>query len=153
MSNSFLTSNKVSMDIFKKINDYLHGWGYAALIVCVNSMTLFLDLPSHFRQLNSTLGITQKGAGKSTLLVHILAKSNPKLFQPLPKKMFESQLIQQPEQYFNGKILIHDDIIVGFGGLSKKQRQQLVNFFTSLLSDGSYDRQDFGHLKDIKKRT
>jgi len=145
----FEINNKVSLETANQIEKYLKGWGFPSLIIIINSMSLFLKLPKQFKQLNSTLCIAQRGSGKSTLILHILAKSNPKIFQILPKKMFESLLIKNQKSFFDKKALAHDDIIVAFGGLSKKQREQLVNFFVLLLSDGTYDRQDINHLKDI----
>ena len=140
--NEFRENNKVSIEIANKIESYLKYWGVVSLIPIINTMSLFLDLPEQYKQLNSTLCISQRGSGKSTLLLHILPEPNKRKFQILPKKIFESLLMQEKKSYFHLKILIHDDIIVAFGGLSKKQREQLVNLFTSILSDGCYGRQN-----------
>ncbi len=139
-SPEFKEANKVSLKIAEEIERVLKFNGLASLITIVNSMSLSLKLPSQFKQRNSTLAVNNKGGGKSTLLIHILAKSNPKFFQILPKKMFESELIDKDHKYFHNKILIHDDIIAAIGGMSKKQREQLIGFFTLLLSDGHYSR-------------
>jgi len=143
-----MESNNVSLKIASEVEKVLKFNGLTALIPIINSMSLCLKLPEQFKQLNSTLSISPKGQGKSTLLIHILAKSNPKYFVVLPKKMFESQLLEKPKDYFNHKIMIHDDIISALGGTNKKQREQLTGFFTQLLSDGNYSREN-KELKDI----
>jgi hypothetical protein len=73
------------------------------------------------------------------LLERILAASNPEHFVVLPPKIFESELVTKPRDFFHNKILILDDLIVTFEGMSTKQRQQLVNFWTKLL-EGNYAR-------------
>lgn len=146
----FRTANKRSIEFANKVETYLKGWGIPSLIVIINSMSLFLKTQEQYKQLNSTLCIAVRGSGKSTLLLHILAKSNPKMFQILPKKIFESELVKKPRDYFDNKILIHDDIIVAFGGLNKKQREQLIGFFGLLLSDQSYSREGLDHLKNVR---
>jgi DNA-binding MarR family transcriptional regulator len=57
----------------------------------------------------------------------------------LRPKIFESELVTKGREYFHNKIMVHSDLIVAFEGMSTKQRQQLVNFFTALL-EGSYSR-------------
>jgi hypothetical protein len=57
----------------------------------------------------------------------------------LPPKIFESQLVQKPREYFHNKILVLHDLIVSFEGLDMKQRQQLQNFWSMIL-EGSYAR-------------
>lgn len=142
ISEGFKQANWKSMEIATKIEAVLRFNGFASLIPIVGCMSLCLDLPNQLKQRNSTLNVSPRGTGKSTLLIHILAKSNPRFFQVLPKKMFESLLLDEPRAYFHNKILVHDDIIIAFGGTNKKQREQLTGFFTSLLSDGSYSRKD-----------
>ena len=140
-SNAFVEANKKSLEIAKKIEEVLKFKGIPSLIPIINSHSLSLKLPIGFKQRNSTLCIDPKGYGKSTLLIDILAKSNPKYFQVLPKKIFESELVEMPKDYFHNKILVHDDLIAVLGGTSTKQRQQLTSFWTQLLADGRYSRK------------
>jgi hypothetical protein len=92
-------------------------------------------------KLNSCLIIAPRGSGKSELLERMLAASNPEHFTVLPPKIFESQLVDKPREFFDNKVLVLDDLIVTFEGLDLKQRQQLQNFWTKLL-EGSYGRDD-----------
>jgi hypothetical protein len=140
-SEAFKKDNRTSLGIANKVEKVLKYKGLASLVPIINSCSISLKLSNQFKQLNSTLSVDQRGFGKSTLLKHILSKSNPKFFQVLPMKCFESQLVEKPKEYFHNKILVHDDLITSFSGSSTKQRQQLTNFFTLLLSDGSYDRE------------
>ena len=149
LSDKFKKMNKVSLEIATKIEEVLKFKGLPSLIPIINSCSICVKLPKQYSQLNSTLCIDQRGFGKSTLLIHILAESNPKFFVILPKKVFESRLIEKPREYYHNKVLIHDDLTVSFGGTTTKQRQQLTNFFTQLLSDGRYEREGKSHLKDI----
>jgi hypothetical protein len=103
-------------------------------------MSINLKL-SGIRKLNSCLIVAPRGSGKSELLEHILAASNPNHFVVLPPKIFESQLVTKPREFFHNKIIVLDDLIVTFEGMSTKQRQQLVNFWTKLL-EGSYSRNE-----------
>jgi hypothetical protein len=57
----------------------------------------------------------------------------------LPPKIFESELVAKGREFFHNKILVIDDLIPTFEGMSTKQRQQLVNFWTKLL-EGGYAR-------------
>jgi len=111
-------------------------------------MSINLKLPSLTRKLNSCLIVAPKGSGKSELLVHILARSNPEHFRELPSKIFESELVKKGRDYFHNKIMVRDDLITTFEGMSKKQRQQLVNFFTELLGKREYSRDREG-LNDV----
>jgi len=149
VSESFERDNVKSVEIAEAIEDYLQGMGVVGLIVAINSISLCLDLPEQYKQRNSVILILDRGAAKSTLLVDLLAKSNPKMFTKLDKKLFESELVQKPKEYFHNKVLVHDDLIIAFTGMSTKQRQQLINFFTSLLSDKEYSRERNNQLKDV----
>ena len=60
-------------------------------------------------------------------------------FVTLPPRIFESELVTKPREFFHNKIMVLDDLIVTFEGTSTKQRQQLVNFWTKLL-EGNYAR-------------
>jgi hypothetical protein len=113
----------------------------------VNSMSINLKVPET-RKLNSCLVVAPRGTGKSELLERILAASNPNHFTVLPPKIFESELVTKPREFFHNKILVSDDLIVTFEGMSTKQRQQLVNFWTKLL-EGSYSR-DRNAIVDVR---
>ena len=101
-------------------------------------MSINLKL-SGARKLNSCLLVAPRGSGKSELLERILAASNPEHFVTLPPRIFESELVTKPREFFHNKIMVLDDLIVTFEGTSTKQRQQLVNFWTKLL-EGNYAR-------------
>jgi hypothetical protein len=83
--------------------------------------------------------IAPRGSGKSELLERMLAASNPEHFTVLPPKIFESELVTKGREFFHNKIIVLDDLIVTFEGMSTKQRQQLVNLWVKLL-EGSYAR-------------
>lgn len=72
-------------------------------------------------------------------LATFFTKSNPEHFVVLPPKIFERELVTKGRDYFHNKIVVHDDLIVTFTGMSPKQREQLVNFWTMLL-EGDYAR-------------
>jgi hypothetical protein len=145
----FETENANSIKIANDIEGYLPGMGLIGLIVATNSISICVELPKQYKQRNSIILILGRGSAKSTLLIDILAKSNKKMFVKLDKKLFESELVQKPKEYFHNKVLIHDDLIIAFTGMSTKQRQQLVNFFTSILSDKEYSRERNNQLKDV----
>ena len=130
---------KTTLELAEKVDSYLKEWLLPSIIPIVNSMCINLKLPPEIKKLNSCLIISPRGTGKSVLLEDILAKSNPEHCIILPPKIFESELIQKPKDYFHNKILIQSDLIVTFEGLNIKQRQQLTNFWTKLL-EGNYGR-------------
>jgi hypothetical protein len=74
-------------------------------------------------------------------LERILAASNPEHFVVLPAKIFESELVMKERRFFHNKIIILDDLIVSFEGMSSKQRDQLVGFWTKIL-EGKYGREE-----------
>jgi hypothetical protein len=90
---------------------------------------------------NNVLLVTPSGIGKKMLLYHILQKSNPKWFPELPDKFFESQILLEPDEKFNRKVWVFDDLITVFRGTSTKQREQLMGFFNSFLTKGEYSRK------------
>jgi hypothetical protein len=135
----FLKECRKTLEFAAAIESWLKGWLLPSIIPIVNSMSINLKLPPGTRKLNSCLIVAPRGSGKSELLEHILARSNPEHFVVLPQKMFESELVKKTRDYFHGKIVVHDDLIIAFEGMSTKQRQQLVNFWTKLL-EGSYAR-------------
>ncbi|MFA4886744.1 MAG: hypothetical protein WC595_00885 [Candidatus Nanoarchaeia archaeon] len=148
-SEEFKKLNKESIRICNEIENVLQGMGLVAMILIINSLSLCLKLPKTVRQRNSTLLIALRGCAKSTLIVDILGESNPNFFQRLDTKTFESQLVKKPKEYFQNKVLAHDDLITLLAGLSIKQRQQLVNFFVQILNGGRYSREGV-ELKDVK---
>lgn len=85
--------------------------------------------------------IAPKGSGKSDLLKDMLAKGNPNHFVFLEEKIFESQLIARPKEYYHNKIVVSHDLIPTFEGMKTVQRQQFTNFWVSLL-EGNYARVD-----------
>ncbi len=112
-------------------------------------MSINLKLPDT-RKLNSCLIVAPRGSGKTELLERTLAASNPEHFVVLPPKIFESELVTKPRDYFHNKILVLDDLIVTFEGMSTKQRQQLVNFWTKLLEGGyARDRNAIVNVRTI----
>ena len=150
ISLTFLLKNKrfkkdcnKTLELANKVDSYLKGRSIPSIIPIVNSMCINLKLPQEIKKLNSCLIISPRGSGKTVFLEDILAKSNPEHFVILPPKIFESELVEKEKEYFHNKILIQSDLIVTFEGLSKKQRQQLTNFFTKLL-EGNYARDKKG---------
>jgi len=112
-------------------------------------MSINLKLPET-RKLNSCLVVAPRGSGKTELLERTLAVNNPEHFVVLPPKIFESELVTKPRDYFHNKILVLDDLIVTFEGMSTKQRQQLVNFWTKLLEGGyARDRNAIVNVRTI----
>jgi hypothetical protein len=134
----FLKDCKKTLELALLVEGWLKGWLLPSIIVIVNCMSLNLKMFNE-RKLNSCLIVAPRGSGKGDLLERILAASNPNHFVVLPPKIFESELITKPREFFHNKIIVLVDLIVTFEGMSIKQRQQLVNFFTMLL-EGSYAR-------------
>jgi len=143
----FLRDCKETLEFACKVESWLKGWLIAAIIPIVNAMSINLKLPPGTRKLNSCLIVSPRGSGKSELLEHILAASEPEHFRALPPKIFESELVTKGRDYFHNKIMVIDDLIPTFEGMSTKQRQQLVNFWTKLL-EGNYGR-DRDTLSDV----
>jgi hypothetical protein len=135
----FLKECRKTLEFAAAIESWLKGWLLPSITPIVNAMSVNLKLPPGTRKLNSCLTVAPRGSGKSELLEHILARSNPEHFVVLPQKMFESELVKKSRDYFHDKIMVHDDLIIAFEGMSTKQRQQLVNFWTKLL-EGGYAR-------------
>jgi len=137
---AFLKDCKKTLELCGKIDSALKGWFIPSIIPVVNSICINLKLPREIKKLNSCLIISPRGTGKSELLEDILAASNPGHFVVLPPKIFESELVQKPRDFFHNKIMVQSDCIVTFEGLSPKQREQHTNFWTKLL-EGSYGRE------------
>ena len=135
----FLRDCKRTLELAGKVDSWLIGWRLPAIIILVNCMSINLRMDEWTPKLNSCLIVAPRGSGKSELLVRVLAASNPEHFTVLAPKIFESQLVQKPREYFHNKILVLHDLIVSFEGMDIKQRQQLQNFWSSLL-EGNYAR-------------
>ena len=123
--------------LVKLIIEYLPGYTLISIPVVVNALTLNLSVNVPW---NSTLLSLPKGDGKTTLLYEILRKSNPKYFPDLPTKIYETEILQLPDDYFNRKVWVYDDLITLFRGTSTKQREQLMHFHNEFLSKGEYSR-------------
>jgi len=126
--------------LVKPISDYLYGYELIAPIVIVNALTINLKLRPD-EATNSTLLICPKGHGKTTLLYHILQKSNPQWFPRLPDKLFESEILKEPDEIFRRKVWVQDDLVTTFRGTSTKQREQLMGFHNAFLTKGEYGRK------------
>lgn len=137
---NFLKANKVTLDYADKINNYLYGYHTISIIPIVNACCMGLKLDEGTKMLNSNMLIDYAGGGKSTLL-KILTASNPKLFVKLDARMYAYELAKDMagnQEKYRNKILVHDDLIGMFQGLSQKSREQLTFFWTYLLSEGKY---------------
>jgi hypothetical protein len=128
-------------EIIGKIEGYLPYLGYPSIPVILNIATINLKLQRN-ESPNSTLLIWPSGCGKGSLLEDVLGKSNPKFFPQLPQKLYESEIMEFPDDYFNKKIWVYEDLITLFRGTSTKQREQLMNFFNIFLSRGWYARRE-----------
>ncbi len=135
---TYSIDNKNSLNLIKQINSKWIKLGEIFLIPFINIHTLYVKT---LKQKNSNLILLPRGCGKTDFLAEI-GRQNPKYVTILADKMFESELIKQNKEFFNNKALIHFDFITAMFGLTQKQRQQLIGFFTSLLSDNRYHRQN-----------
>jgi hypothetical protein len=135
----FLRDNKGTLELAGKVDSWLMGWLLPAIIILANCMSINLKMGDDTPKRNSCMVVAPKGTGKSELLERVLAASNPEHFRVLPHKIFESQLVQKPREYFHNKILVLHDLIIAFEGMDIKQRQQLQNFWNGLL-EGNYAR-------------
>jgi len=135
----FLKDCKTTLDFAGKVESWLKGWLLPSIIPIVSSMSINLRVPRGMRKLNSCLIVAPRGSGKTELLEHILAASNHRHFVVLPPKIFESDLVKKGREYFHNKVMVLSDLIVTFEGMARKQREQLVNFWTKLL-EGNYAR-------------
>jgi hypothetical protein len=135
----FLRDCKTGLELVGKVHSWLMGWLLPTIIVLANCMSINLKMSEDTQKLNSCMVVAPKGTGKSELLERMLAASNPEHFRVLPHKIFESQLVQKPREYFHNKILVLHDLIIAFEGMDIKQRQQLQNFWSGLL-EGNYAR-------------
>lgn len=126
--------------LIKPIQQYLYGYSLLSIAVLINILTLNIKMKPD-ESTNSVLLIVPSGSGKTTLLHHILQKSNPKWFPQLPEKFFESEILQEPDDKFDRKVWVQDDLITTFRGTSTKQREQLMGFFNTFFTKGEYGRR------------
>ena len=146
----FLRDCRKTLELVWQIESWLKGWSLAAIPPIVNAVSINLRLPPGIRKHNSCLVVAPRGSGKSELLERILAKSNPEHFTVLPPKIFESELVTKGREFFHNKIVVIDDLIPTFEGMSTKQRQQLVNFWTKLLEGGyARDRNALSNVRTL----
>ena len=146
-SKTFAKENKHTLDTISYINSFLYALGEVYTISFINMHSLFINTSG--QQKNNNLILVPKGFGKTTFLKAV-AENNKKKVTVLPEKMYESLLSKRGKTYFNNKLLVHYDLIQALSGVDKKQREQLVGFWTSLLSDGRYHRQNQEPVENIK---
>jgi hypothetical protein len=53
-------------------------------------------------------------------LATFFTKSDPEHFVVLPAKIFESELVTERKDFFDNKIMVHDDLIITFEGMTTK---------------------------------
>lgn len=134
------SKHRSTWKIVGQIRDYLYGFSLIAIPVIVNILTLNVKMSAD-ESTNSVLLILPKGCAKTTLLHGILQRSNPEQFPQLPEKLFESEILKEPDKIFQNKVWVEDDLITTFRGTSTKQRDQLMGFFSTLLTKGEYGRR------------
>lgn len=138
---SYFKEQKKLEEIVVKISSSLKGYWLVSIPIVVNAMSISLiKKPQNMD--NHNLLIVPKGYGKTTLLSKILAESNPRWYIELPSRIFEPQILDFSDEYFDRKIWVLDDLITTFSGMNKKQRYQLIGFFNDFLSKGHYGRKD-----------
>lgn len=143
----FNKENKKTIGMIDHIHKHLYNMGDVYTLLWVNMHTMYVKDVLH--KANSNMIIVPAGYGKSTFL-RAVAQANKKKIQLLPSKCFESFLSEEPKEYFHNKILLMNDGAVTFSGLSTKQRQQLTQFFTELITEGGYKRQKKQPITGIK---
>jgi hypothetical protein len=137
-SEEFRKNNFKIIEWATVIDKYLIGCGKFYITPLVNIHTLCLKVNKETYQLNSNLIVDDAGYGKTTFL-KILNKSIGKKILWLSSKIYPHELVGLGDDKFNNKILIHDDLVVAFSGLKTKTRQQLIGFFTLLLSEHFFE--------------
>jgi hypothetical protein len=144
MSDTALYShNSETIRLANEINKYLHGYQKVSMLLLPNICSLRTD---YLQRPNSNLLVEDKGGGKSTLF-NMIYHSNPKNITKLPSKMYASDMVKWDKTCWQNKLLMHDDLIPAFSGLSIKSKEQLMGFFTELLSAGEY-KQLGNEIKD-----
>jgi len=137
---TFESYNSETIRIGRLISNYLYGYEQVAMLIIPNICSLWTDF---IQRPNSNLFVEDMGGGKSTLF-DIIYQSNKKYITKLPSKIYAHELSKTfDKKNFQNKLLMHDDLIPAFSGLSKKSKEQLIGFFTELLSSGKY--MQLGH--------
>ena len=144
-SPEFKKANEVTIKNANLVGKYLITWELPSIPIMVNMLTPFLKKTNSQFQNNSNFIIDEMGMGK-TSIVTILQQSNPEYIKILPKKMYAMNLLDLGNEFYKNSVLIHQDMIGAFSGLSQKTFEQLSGFWTSILSEHSY--QQLG--KEIK---
>lgn len=136
-TSSYNADNSENFRLSNDVNSYLKGYREIAMLVlpcCCSLMVDCIDRPC------SVMLIDKKGGGKSTFM-NILDSSNKKKVTRLPSKIYGWEMVSKfKKESFKDKMLIHDDLIVAFDGLSVKSQKQLLGFFSELLSSGKYEQ-------------
>lgn len=140
---TFRKANAVSLKLGEDVGRYLLGYQEVTMLVLPNICSLYVD---YYNKPNSCLIIEDMGGGKSDFL-KLLHNSNKKKVIQMPSKMYAIELA---ETFSKGglhmKTAIHDDLIASFHGLTRKSREQLLGFWTEVLSAHSYSQ-----LKNVVK--
>lgn len=136
----FLKENRKTIEIANKVSKHLLFSFLPTIILTVTIMSFIVKKDKTMRKFNSILYIGGRGTGKTEILEHILTKSNPELLNLMDNKTYESQLVSENKEYFHNKVMVQDDLIISFQGMSTKQREQLTNFWVKIL-EGNYSRQ------------
>lgn len=105
----------------------------------INALTINLKLLQNRRFYNSNFLVMPAGASKTTFLESILL-GNTDFVLKTKSKHFESEMYQKNRKDFVGKTWINFDCIPTFTSCSKKQLNQLIDFYTGSLSDGVFGR-------------
>jgi hypothetical protein len=140
--------SSVTIEYAKKVGEFLIGAERKVIPTLVNIHTIKLGLPKEIPT-NSNMLVWGKGEGKGTFLINILQESNPEVIIKRDDKHFESQLVELPKDEFIDKVWVVEDVITTFEGMSRKQRMQLIDFYTIILSNKRYSRGGFPIIKDV----
>jgi len=144
----FRKDNFKIMKYARNIERYLKSYLLISVPIIVNCATIGLKTGEQYL-LNSNLLIDEQGYGKTTILKYILANNNPKIFRMLPEKMYAYELLKLGNEFFNNKILIHEDLLKSFKGLTQKSLEQLSTFWVSVLSEHGW-KQLNSELKNVR---
>jgi len=131
----FEEDNSETIRLGKLVAEYLYGYEEVSMLILPNICSLWTN---YTQRPNSNLLVEDMGGGKSTFF-EIIYESNKRYITRLPSKIYASDLVKSfKKSCFKNKLLMHDDLIPAFSGLSNKSREQLTGFFTELLSSGKY---------------
>jgi len=145
MDDAFKVDCKEFLKVADTVEAYLKHMGMLCALIYVNMNSLNLKLSNGYMR-NHTVIVVPKGHGKTTFLKEIVSK---KFLSIMDEKMYESELVKLENSVFEKKVCVHDDLIQGFCGLKRTQREQLVGFWTSMMSAKRYSRQGGGR-KEVK---